>query len=410
VVIINDTKDINNNNLNALKDLLYNGIISSTDDIKALQDIMKREEYLDRHPYKIWHGRDGKWYTKLVTKEGKRIQRSRNTKRELQDWLIDYYKDMEVNPTIEELFDEWLDKKVERNEIQNATRDRYKVLFNTYIRKIGNVRIKSVNKMFIEDYAKDTIYSKDMNMKQFNNLRTVLNGIFHTAYKKDCMDFKADLSVKELDISKKAFSKPQHDLKELIFFKNEVQRIEGYCKRHIDIRNLGILLYLKSGMRPGELTALKQEDIGDNVIHVHRTQVSYRDENGKWVYTVRDSPKTEKGIRDIVIPTNCVWILESLKELNPSNEFVFSENGKRLTNEHLRTRLRYICRHLKIEYRSLNKFRKTYASTLIDSGVSDTFITTQMGHNDIKTTLDFYYKDRSDIEERTRIINTVVGL
>ena len=85
----------------------------------------------------------------------------------------------------------------------------------------------------------------------------------------------------------------------------------------MDIISLGILLYFKTGMRPGELVAIKQSDINERVIHICRTEICYKNENKKNVYEVRDFPKTEAGIRDIILPTSSKWIIKRIKMINP---------------------------------------------------------------------------------------------
>ncbi len=51
-------------------------------------EMNKREELLKKHPYKIWEGKDGKWYTYLPDKEKGRIPRKRSTKKELEQLVI----------------------------------------------------------------------------------------------------------------------------------------------------------------------------------------------------------------------------------------------------------------------------------------------------------------------------------
>lgn len=50
-----------------------------------------------------------------------------------------------------------------------------------------------------------------------------------------------------------------------------------------------------------------------------------------------------------------------------------------------------ICDRIGIGERSIHKARKTYATKLIDGNVPESVIKTQMGHTDIRTTLDHYY-------------------
>lgn len=57
--------------------------------------------------------------------------------------------------------------------------------------------------------------------------------------------------------------------------------------------------------------------MNENLIHVSRTEVRYKGDDGKAVFEIRDFPKTEAGIRDVIIPESAVWIVERIKELNP---------------------------------------------------------------------------------------------
>ena len=52
----------------------------------------------------------------------------------------------------------------------------------------------------------------------------------------------------------------------------------------------------------GELVAIKWGDVIGNSVKIRRTEISYRDSNGKNIYEIRDYPKTEAGIRTVFVP------------------------------------------------------------------------------------------------------------
>ena len=41
--------------------------------IQEQVNMNKRKEILEKHPYKIWEGKDGKWRTYILDENGKRI-------------------------------------------------------------------------------------------------------------------------------------------------------------------------------------------------------------------------------------------------------------------------------------------------------------------------------------------------
>lgn len=60
------------NKYDLLKFAVENGIVD-LQQIQAELDMKKNQELLNRHSYKIWQGKDGKWYTYLPDKEKGRI-------------------------------------------------------------------------------------------------------------------------------------------------------------------------------------------------------------------------------------------------------------------------------------------------------------------------------------------------
>lgn len=68
------------NNEELLKYAVDNGMI----DLSCVQEqieMNKRKELLEKHPYKIWEGKDGKWYTYLPDGEGRKLKKGQHKSR-----------------------------------------------------------------------------------------------------------------------------------------------------------------------------------------------------------------------------------------------------------------------------------------------------------------------------------------
>ena len=65
--------------------------------------MINKKAFVKKHPYKIWKGVDGSWYTYFLSdKPGKkRILKKRSTQQKLLDDIVFYWENEEVNPTIE---------------------------------------------------------------------------------------------------------------------------------------------------------------------------------------------------------------------------------------------------------------------------------------------------------------------
>ena len=48
-----------------LSEAIGNGIIT-LDDVRKKMAMMRRRDILKAHKYKIWQGKDGKWYTQFL--------------------------------------------------------------------------------------------------------------------------------------------------------------------------------------------------------------------------------------------------------------------------------------------------------------------------------------------------------
>lgn len=75
----------------------------------------------------------------------------------------------------------------------------------------------------------------------------------------------------------------------------------------------------------------------------------------------------------------------------------------------LKKRLNCICRIVGIKPRPLHKARKTYATRLINAGVEDSLVQTQLRHADISTTRKFYYFDNRTAIEKSKAIERAIG-
>lgn len=372
--------------------------------------MQRNEELLSKHPYKIWEGKDGKWYSYFPDKEKGRVLRKRNTEELIKDEIIAYWKKQESNPTISDIYSEWINGKVQREEITKATRDRYNRQYEQCFLDFGKHKIKSISEYDIEEFVLDTIYNCKLTQKGFSNLRTLILGIFKLARRKRLVSFSISELMNDMDISKKLFRRNVKSDDEQVFTTDELPKVLDYLKENPDIVNLGIFLLFKTGLRIGELAALKKTDITQNVIHISKTEIHYNDGAGNVIYEVRDSPKTEAGIRDVVVPDSGIRILNRIRLLNPFGEYLFERRGKRIRTYVFREKLRNICRKLDITMKSPHKIRKTYGSILIDNNVQESLVINQMGHTDIKTTKKHYYRNRMNYTEKKNIINHVADL
>lgn len=395
-----------------LKFAIENGMID-TALVQERIEMHKRKEFIDKHPYAIWQGKDGKWRTYLPEKDGRKLIK-RNTEESICDIVVEYWKEQEENPTLEEAFNLYNDSRLSVNQISDASHLRYKQDFSRFFEPWKNRRIKSITADELCDFLEKQVAELDLTSKAFSNFKTITKGLFKRAYRKKWVDFRVEEEVLEvIDLSEKRFRKVRKEDYQEVFSEKEYSNYVKYLSENPDIWNLALLLILVTGLRGGEIVALSYEDIEKQddffVVKVHHTETRYKDKNGKYVYEIKDAPKSEAGIRQAIVPKQFNWIYNELLKNGTGEGFIFvnPEHGNRFTTNSLRRRQERNCKKLKFYQKSPHKGRKTYGSILLDNKLDNNMIIQQMGHADISTTENHYHRNMKNIEKKADIISKI---
>lgn len=202
-----------------------------------------------------------------------------------------------------------------------------------------------------------------------------------------------------------------------IFTPEERVKIANYMGRTGYMYKEIITLAFATGMRQGELLALKWEDIYDDAIHVSRStaMVTHVDSEGNRELSreVWDT-KTTNSIRTIPLTAFASQMLKDvkLKQMKylfsrglPQSEYVFTSSTGDLIDA--RTFIRSYARMLEragVPYRKFHTIRHTFATEAIRRGVDVKDLQLLMGHSDIEIT---YIYVQSDEESRRNAIDKI---
>lgn len=393
------------NDSEILKKAIADGII----DIESIHrqiEMNERKKYLDMHTHRIWEG-NGNWYTYLYNNNSRRLIKRKKLE-DLEDIIVEHYKSEVQEPTIFDIFKKWINDKFKYGEIQQQTYNRYYNDFKRFI--IGSnidCKMRCITEDMLEKFIRSTIHDYQLTAKAWGNLRTLLYGIFKCAKKEGCTDISITAFIGDLDLSKRVFKVNRKTNSQQVFTSYEMEQVCNYILDN-DTSNggLGIIFAFYTGLRAGELSALTWSDI-DDCIHVNKTEINYKTDKGM-VYEVRDFPKTEASIRDVVLTEDAKIILDKLRTnmdtSREANNYIFTKGGNRIHAHVFSNKLKRICKKLGIEPKSIHKCRKTYASILANAKVSETILTSQLGHTNINTTRQYYIFDNYDFDETREII------
>ena len=191
---------------------------------------------------------------------------------------------------------------------------------------------------------------------------------------------------------------------------SEQKRIMKIASRERSGYGLPSLLALHTGMRIGEIAALKWSDIDfeTNLIHVQHTYQRIKtNEFGQKTTLIFTDSKTEASIR--VIPMGI-----SLKHLlvkhhkHSSSEFVFSTKGHPCEPRLLTHHFHKICSKAKLTNIHFHQLRHTFATRCLEAKNDIPSVSALLGHASTQMTLDTYVD--AMLERRDQIVKAMEKL
>lgn len=418
MVYIKSNLDNNTNitNDDILQYALSNGIIN-IEDVQEKIAMREKEELLSKHPYKIWGSKDGKWYTYLPDESRGRILKKRNNRKDIENIVIEYIKNQEENkknPCFGEVYEEWINEKSTFEEIEKNSITRYKSDFKRFFPKDStffNIKVREIKDADIEKFVKITIKEKKLSAKSYSGLRLIITGVLKYAKREGYTEYSVSNFFNDFYLPKKIFFRKVKCNNDEIFNKDELKHLITYLWENPTSINYGLILQFLTGIRVGELSSLKIEDNSVNgILRISRTECTYFDEDkNKRITYVKDFPKTENGIRNIILPNSAQELLNLVKEKNPNGDYLFMKNGKRITERMFNYHLQKSCREIGIKPRSTHKVRKTYASLLLSNHIDESIVLNQMGHKNISTTHSYYHYDIAEDQTKIEEINKIMS-
>ena len=390
------------------------------DMIRTQYEMNRRDKYLSehcRHHYIWFNENTGLWTTTLPdqTKKEKRRIVKRKDRKNLEDAIVQFYRENEDNPSIEEVFYRWIDRRLHQyDDFERQTANKYTNDFKRYIlpTDFAKRKVKTLTEFDVVDFIRRFSADKKITPKSRANFMILITGIMQYAREMGYSKISMHSIKYDYDIRSHKKSQSRRLPGEDIFLDDEVQLLKDYIYCHTDdIVLLGLLLVIHTGLRVGELASLKWSDfdVQQHILTVSRTEIKYQDDDGHTVIDIRESTKGATGWRIIVFSDEVIKILALIRSLNPNGEYLFMNKGKRINANAWTKKLPRLCGKLgigkkadgtdRVNGKSVHKLRKTYISKLIDAHVDPILMTMQAGHVDMGTSYTFYYRNTRSIKQ-----------
>lgn len=299
---------------------------------------------------------------------------------------------------IAELVSEYLTSK--KSEVRETSLDKTRrVLERFIVPKLGNNQVAKLTAPILQDW-KNQIETEDYSIKTKQNIYGEFRALLNYAVKMEYIPKNPLLIVGNFKDT--SFSKPQ-------------DKIRYYTSEQFFSEWSFYVFFATAyytGMRKGEINALKWSDIDGDTLHVRRS-VAQKIAGKKIVET---PPKNKSSYRDLQIPQPLIDILAEHKQRQQgyfgslfTDDFRVCGGQDCLADTSLDKHNRKYAQLAELPRITVHEFRHSHASLLANEGINIQEIARRLGHSKIEITWNTYSHLYPREEERAvLILNKIV--
>ena len=292
-----------------------------------------------------------------------------------------------------EIVKQWLNYK--KSFIKDSTYNKYlntyekyikDYMFSYYINQLTSNHIQT----FILELSKKTNYrtNKQLSLSTVRVVVYIIKSVFSFASKQGLITpVHIDIDIPRLE------KKQVHVLQ-----KQEQIILEKYCMNQLNIYTLSILFCLYTGVRIGELCALKWNhiDFNNRLIIIDQTvqRIQNKHENNiSKTYLSVTRPKTVNSLRKIPITTNLYTILTEYYNQNyiKKDTYIFNNQfNTPIDPRRIQKHFKMILSKLNLTSITFHGLRHTFATRCIELGMDIKTLSEILGHSNVATTMSIY--------------------
>ncbi len=342
----------------------------------------------------IFQRKDGRWVAQITLEDGRRKLLYGRTRKEVHDKLQKALYEQKQGTlltgpqqTTRQYLEHWLED-VHKSSIRISTYARYRNLLDLHILPgLGSIQLQKLSPQHIQSFYARKL-KEGLSARSVRILHAVLHKALDNAVRTNLMTRNVCNAVTPPRLTKYEIQPLSEAQARTLLDAARGQRLEAL-----------LTLAITTGMRRGELLALRWQDINFDTKSLHiRRSVNRLVGYG----FVESEPKTAKSRRKIVLPDFVIDILKQhrTRQLEErlidgthwhNQDLVFcNTHGRFLQSDRLREMLQRLLKEAGLPYIRFHDLRHSAASILLSMGVHPKVVQELLGHSAISMTMDTY--------------------
>lgn len=280
--------------------------------------------------------------------------------------------------------DEWI--QANKSQWKESSTAKYiNILNNHLLSEFGQRNITDIARTDIQAYISKLLMIGGRNNtgrapKTVNSIISVMKNIF---------EFAAETKQYTL-ISFNGLNVKQPQKQMRILSQTEQSLLTEYLLEESGNTDIGILLSLYTGLRVGEVCALKWEDISfrDRCIHVNKTmqRIQVNDNANHRTEIIISAPKSECSVRDVPIPDKLLLLLQERQ--NAPNTYILTGKATLFVEPRtMQNRFKSTIKKAGIAQANFHALMHTFATRCIELGFDIKSLSEILGHVSVNITL-----------------------
>lgn len=282
-------------------------------------------------------------------------------------------------PCFSALCDAWLLRK--RDEIRESSYIKYRAILERHIKpRLGSRRLGGICTASVDAFTRKLLETDGLSVKTVHDILSVLHSVLK--------DTEARRPAGALAVQIRYPKGKRREMRVLTI--EEQKRLVAYLLHPTDSCKFGLLLALYTGLRIGELCALRWSciDLREQTIRIAATMQRLGG-TGEGTRIVIGAPKSDSSLRTIPLPAQIAVLCRHMQPADPE-AYVLTGGPAYMEPRTLQYRLKRYTAACGLEGVHAHTLRHTFATRAIESGFELKSLSEVLGHATTAITMERY--------------------